>query len=336
MAKRDIIVVGGSAGSTEPLRELMAGLPRDFPASIFITTHLPSLHESYLAEVLGRAGEFPVRTAVDGRAITPGQAYVAAADRHLLLIDSAIRLGFGPRENMVRPAIDPMFRSAALTFGPRAVGVILSGKLSDGASGLFAIKQAGGTTIVQKPADAQEDSMPRAALAATAPDHIVAAADLPRLLVEVAGLDAGPSVKTPDSLVFEVEVAAGAPLGTESLRRFAEPAALTCPDCGGVLSEMRGQQPLRYRCQIGHAYTAAELAAKHETVDEAIRIALRVMEERTELVARMARDARATSRNSLAELYEQRAAEYGRHAGALREAAILSMRIGRAAEEPSA
>jgi two-component system chemotaxis response regulator CheB len=128
-----------------------------------------------------------------------------------------------------------------------------------------------------------------------------------------------------------VEIAAGTRLGSDVLQRFAEPAALTCPDCGGVLSEVRAQQPLRFRCQIGHAYTAEELAGRTETVDEAIRIALRIMEERAELVSRMARDARATGRKAVAELYEERAAEYRRYATTLREAAILSLRMARSA-----
>ena len=126
MAKRDIFVVGGSAGSSEPLRTLVTGLPKDFPGSLFITTHIPSTHESYLPDLLGSAAQIQVRAAVDGEPIEPGRAYVAARDRHLLLIDSTIRLGVGPRENMARPSIDPMFRSAALSYGPRATGVIVS------------------------------------------------------------------------------------------------------------------------------------------------------------------------------------------------------------------
>jgi two-component system chemotaxis response regulator CheB len=336
MAKRDIFVVGGSAGSNAPLRELVAGLPKDFPGTVFITTHLPSTYQSHLPELLRNCARIPVGAAVDGQPIEPGQVYVATTDRHLLLIDSTIRLGVGPRENMARPSIDPMFRSAALSFGARAVGVILSGLLNDGASGLYAIKQAGGTAVVQHPLDARESGMPRAALEATEADYVAPAAELAGLFTEIAALDAGPMVAPPDSLAFEVEVAAGGRLGSGRLRRFAEPAALTCPDCGGVLSEVRGQAPLRFRCQIGHAYTAEELEAHTCAVDEAIRVALRIMEERTELVERMGRDARATGRTALAELYERRAEEYGGYATTLRQAAILTLRTGRiAGEEPA-
>ncbi|MDE2487083.1 MAG: chemotaxis protein CheB [Alphaproteobacteria bacterium] len=335
MAKRDIAVVGGSAGSTGPLKTLLGALPADFPGSIFVTTHLSSQHESYLPEMLAQHASLPVGQATDGQAIQAGRVYLAPRDRHLLLIDGALRLGAGPRENMARPAIDPMFRSAALSYGPRVVGVILSGFLNDGASGLYAIKQAGGLAVVQHPADAATGEMPHAALETVDADYVVPAADLAGVLRDLAATDAPPAHPPPDSLAFEVEVANGGRLGSQRLSRFAEPAALTCPDCQGVLSEIRGEHPLRYRCQIGHAYTAADLAARSELLDEAVRIAMRVMEERVELVSRMAREARATGRRTVAELYEARAKEYARYAATLREAALLSMRTAReVAEQP--
>jgi len=335
MAKRDLFVIGGSAGSSEPLKALMAGLPRDFPGALLITTHIAATHPSYLPAVLGAVSGIPVHGARDGHPVEPGQAYVAVPDRHLLVLGSAIRLGVGQRENLMRPSIDPMFRSAALSYGPRAVGVILSGLLSDGASGLYAVKAAGGTAVVQHPLDAAQDAMPRAALEAAEADYVARGGDLAEVLREVAAHDAGPARPAPESLVFEVEVAAGKPLGSHLLRRFATPAALTCPECHGVLSEVTGEQPLRYRCQIGHAYTAEELAGQNERVDEAIRVALRVMEERVELVTRMAKDARASGRNAVAELYEHRAQEYSGCAATLRQAGLLSLRASRGLEAPS-
>lgn len=328
MAKRNIVVIGGSAGSAAPLRLLMESLPAEFPGSVFITTHIPSTHPSYLPGLLGRIAKIRVSEAIDGQRIEPGHVYLAAHDRHLLLLDGEICLGAGPRENLSRPAIDPMFRSAALSFGSRAVGVILSGFLNDGASGLHAIKQAGGTCIVQHPLDAEEADMPRAALESVASDHVVPSPEIAGLLVRLADADAGPPAgAAPDSLAFEVEVAAGARSGSERLRRFADPAALTCPYCHGVLGEIRGEQPLRYRCRIGHAFTAEQLAAKFENLDQAVRVAMRVMEERVELVSRMARDARGSGRTAVAELYERRASEYRRYANTLREAALASRQV---------
>src|SRR4051812_1048226 len=234
MPKQDIVVVGGSSGSSAPLKQLVHGLPRDFPGSVFITTHIPSTHPSYLAQLLGRDSSIPVLAAMDGQPIEPGRAYVATQDRHLLLLGNSIRLGAGPRENMSRPSIDPMFRSAALSFGPRAVGVILSGLLNDGASGLHAIKAAGGTAVVQHPIDALAGEMPRAAIEAVQCDHIVNAGELPGLLAKLAASEAGPPLAGPESLVFEIEGAGGARRGAEKPRRLGGPLALTRPGFMGV------------------------------------------------------------------------------------------------------
>ena len=175
--------------------------------------------------------------------------------------------------------------------------------------------------------------MPLAALEATEVDHVAPAAQLGELLATIAGTDAGPSQPPSDDLRLEVEIAAGARLGSDRLRRIAMPSALSCPDCHGVLSEMKEGHPLRYRCQIGHAYTAETLAAHIDEVDEAVRIAMRVMEERVTLVERMAADARETGRLTVAELYDARAEEYRRYANTLREAAVSSLPPGRAPRE---
>jgi two-component system chemotaxis response regulator CheB len=328
MAKRDIIVIGGSAGSHMPLRQIMSSLPAELPASIFVATHVPTGSQGYLVDALSSAGPLPVVRAADGQPVERGRVYTAVPNSHLLLVDGIMRLGDGPRENMSRPAIDPLFRSAALAYGPRAVGVVLSGLLNDGASGLAAIKACGGTAIVQHPLDAHADEMPLAALEAVQADNVAPASDLGRVLSEIAGSDAGETVPPPDNLVLEVEIAGGARLGSHALRTIADPSALSCPDCYGVLSEVRGEQPLRFRCQIGHAYTADVLAARSVEVSEAMRIALRIMEERVTLVTRMAQDARSSGRTAVAELYEARAEEYARYADVLRQAALASLRDG--------
>lgn len=329
-ATKDIIAIGGSAGSGAVLKRVIGALPSDLPASVFVSTHIPANTPGSLAEILSSRAALPVSQAVDGQPIERGRVYVAAPDRHLMLVDSVIRLGEGPRENMVRPAIDPMFRSAALAFGPRVVGVVLTGMLNDGASGLHAIKACGGTAVVQSPMDAESDQMPVAALEAVNADHVVSAEQMGRLLIDLAGTAAGPPSVAGDELRLEVQIAAGVRLGSGKLREIAVPSPISCPDCHGVLSEMRDFTPLRYRCQIGHAYTAEILAAHGAEVDEAIRIAMRVMEERVTLVERMALDARGTGRTAVAELYETRAEEYRGYATTLRDAAVASLRLGRA------
>jgi two-component system, chemotaxis family, protein-glutamate methylesterase/glutaminase len=327
MPKRDIVVIGGSAGSGAVLKSLLRALPKDLPASVFVTTHVPTNLTSYLPEVLASAGPLPVTRAIHGQPIEPGRVYVAGRDRHLLLLEGAIFLGAGPRENMVRPAIDPMFRSAALSYGSRTTGVVLTGMLNDGASGLSTIEQMGGTAVVQHPLDAEAADMPRAAIEAVQSAQVVRADELGGLIEEIVGKDAPPSPIPSNDLVFDVDVAAGGPVSSQRLRQFANPATLTCPDCQGVLSEVKGSTPLRYRCQIGHAYSAEVLAAHTPAVDEAIRIAMRVMEERVELVSRMARDARDTGRTAIAELYEERAREYSRYADTLRHAGLMNLNM---------
>jgi two-component system chemotaxis response regulator CheB len=333
MAKKDIIVIGGSAGSHSPLRQIISELPADLPASIFIATHVPTHSSGYLSDVLEMTSRLRVTRAIDGQPIERGCVYVAVPDHHLLVIDGTVRLGSGPRENMTRPAIDPLFRSAALSYGPRVVGVILSGMLNDGASGLSAVKACGGTAIVQHPLDATADQMPLSALQVGEPDCVAAASDLAGVIARTVKEEAGEAVRCPESLELEVDIAAGRRLGADRLREIADPSALSCPDCQGVLSEVRGEQPLRYRCQIGHASTAEILDSRAEQVDEAMRIALRVMEERVTLVTRMAEDARRTGRNTVAELYESRAEEYTRYATVLRQAAVASLRDNRSAPE---
>jgi len=328
--RKDIIAIGGSTGSGAVLKMLVANLPADLPASIFVSTHVPAHGPGFLADILAGAAAMPVTQAIDGQPIEQGRIYVAAPDRHLLLVGDTIRLGPGPRENMARPAVDPMFRSAALAFGSRVVGVVLTGMLNDGASGLAAIKARGGTAVVQYPLDAEADGMPLAALEATEVDFVAPAHDLARTLGEVAGTPAGPSAPVSETLRLEVEIAAGGRLGSAHLRELGDPSALSCPDCQGVLNEIRGTRPLRYRCQIGHGFTAEFLASRIDDVNEAIRVAMRIMEERVTLVERMARDARETGRTAVAELYEARAVEYRRYATTLRDAAVTSLRMGSA------
>lgn len=326
MANRDIIVIGGSAGATAPLKDILSRLPADLPAAVFVVLHIPTRGIGILSTVAAAAGILPVRQAENGMAIENGKVYLAAPDHHLLLYDGHMILGLGPRENMVRPAIDPLFRSAAIHYGPRVIGVVLSGLLSDGASGLNAIKRCGGVALVQDPAEAIADEMPRRALEATEVDLLGAGSRLGDILSELARETAGAVLPVPPELKLEVAIAAGDRINSELLGGIAEPAALTCPACGGVLSKVRDGKPLRFRCQVGHAYTADALAKEQEgRVDEALRIALRIIEERAELVHRMAADGRQSGRRAVAEMYDTRAAEYRHYAEVIRQAVLRSL-----------
>jgi two-component system chemotaxis response regulator CheB len=323
---RDIIVVGGSAGATAPLKETLSRLPVDLPAAVFIVLHMPTRGIGLLATVAAAAGRLPVLQAEQGMKIERGNIYLAAPDHHLLLKDGHILLGRGPRENLVRPAIDPLFRSAALSFGPRVIGVILSGLLSDGAAGLNAIKRCGGMAVVQDPADAIADEMPRRALEATTVDLCVTGGKLGDVLADLARESAGAQLPVPPEILLEVEIAAGERVDSPRISALADPASLTCPACGGVLSQVKDGRPLRFRCQVGHAYTADALAKDQEDrVDEALRVALRIIEERAELVHRMAEEGRQSGRRAVAEMYDDRAMEYRRYANTIRQAVLRTL-----------
>ena len=326
MSNRDIVVIGGSAGATAPLKQILGRLPADLPAAVFVVLHIPAQGIGILSTVASRAGPLPVRQAQNGMEIEPGRIYLAAPDHHLLLSGDHIFLGRGPRENMVRPAIDALFRSAALYHGPRVIGVLLSGLLSDGAAGLNAIKRCGGMAVVQDPADAISEEMPRCAMEATTVDLCVPGATMGDVLSELVREPAGAALAIPPEIRLEVEIAAGERIGSDNLVAVADPVGLTCPACGGVLSKVKDARPMRFRCQVGHGFTADALAKEQEgRVDEALRVALRIIGERAELVHRMAADGRRSGRAAVAEMYEARAVEYREYADMIRRVVLKSL-----------
>jgi two-component system, chemotaxis family, protein-glutamate methylesterase/glutaminase len=326
MANRDLVVIGGSTGAIEPLKIVLSMLPVNFPASVLVVIHIPSNSTGIFTTVASAAGPLPVKNAEDGELFKPGQVYLAPANHHLLVIDNKLKLGSGPRENLVRPAIDPLFRSAALSRGPRVIGIVLSGMLNDGASGLATVKRAGGLALVQTPADSIASEMPLAALEATPVDLSAPAVDLAQTLIRFVQEPAGPSVPIANDVRLEIDIAAGGRTDTQLVEKMAHVTALTCPDCGGVLSEVNDSRPLRFRCQVGHAYTAKTLLSEQEdSVDEAMRVALRIIEERATLVGKMSADAARTNRLGMAEMYEERATEYRNHAELLRKTILSTM-----------
>ncbi len=319
MVRRDIVAIGGSAGAVEATKRLLRDLPPDFQATVFVVIHVGNRGNDLLADVLGNNAGIPVKTAVDGDPVEPGRAYVAPADRHLLVIDDAVRLGHGPRENLARPAVDPLFRSVGASYGPRAVGVVLTGMLNDGAAGLADLKRCGGLTVVQNPSEAAAPDMPLGALRASDVDYRSPLADLAALLVRLTSEEAGPHHVVPRDVRLEVEIALGRPVDAEAVAKIADTAPISCPACGGVLSQVKSWPPLRFRCQVGHAYTSEALASETDgAVDGALRIALRIIEERTTLSEKMAEDARRSGLPAAAAANERRAKEGREYAEALR------------------
>jgi two-component system chemotaxis response regulator CheB len=332
VVQRDLVVVGASAGGVEALRTLVSGLPPEFPAAILVVLHVASEGTSVLAQILGRSGPLPSSFAIDGERLQRGHVYVAPADHHLLVRDGIAHLSQGPRENGHRPAIDPLFRSAARAGGARCVGVVLSGLLDDGASGLQLVHNHGGATVVQHPDDAMFPSMPLAALEATSVDRVVPIAQMADVLCELVDvpLDRSAPAELPEDPPSERAINGRDRVEIEDPSQTAllvegPPTALTCPECGGALWEHDNGGTRRYTCHVGHAYSQGSLVEEQgRALETSLWSAVRSLEERADIQRRLARRASGGRRG----LYEDRAAEAADHATALRE---MLGRIGRLA-----
>jgi two-component system chemotaxis response regulator CheB len=330
MRTRDIIVVGASAGGVEALCEFVSKLPEALPASIFIVVHFPEHGISTLPRILTRAGRLPAVHAANGDAVAPGRIYVAPPNFHLLFEHGAVRLVRGPKENGNRPAADPMFRSAAVAFGDRVIGVVLSGNLDDGTAGLAAIKRLGGVAVVQDPTDALFPSMPQSALDHVDIDRTVRIADLAATLEELIAQPLAP--RSPGSEADEECDAQEVTYSTVDLRtikRFeAHPGHVSpygCPDCGGVLWEVRDGDFVRFRCRVGHAWTAdALLTAQSDQMDAALWTALRALEESVALSDSLARRNHERGNTKLAERFARTAEVTEQRAATIRGVLLLS------------
>jgi two-component system, chemotaxis family, protein-glutamate methylesterase/glutaminase len=325
MDRRDIVVIGGSAGGVEALMQICAGLPVDLPAALFVVQHISPTSKSVLPDLLSKAGPLPAKHPVDGEPIQFGTIVVAPPDFHLLLQDGRVLLRRGPQENRTRPAIDPLFRSAAVAYGPRVVGVVLTGLLDDGAAGLQAIKRCGGTCVVQDPDDAQWPDMPRRALERDNVDHVATLAEMPALLDRLSREPAGPKLPVPRSLEIEGRIAAQE-LGTAEVPTLGQPSALSCPVCGGVLNEVLEEGNARFRCQTGHAFTSEGLVvAQGEALERALESAARTHRDRLTLCRRMEEQAVARVQPHSAARWRAAAEEAGSAAAAI-TAAIDALR----------
>jgi two-component system, chemotaxis family, protein-glutamate methylesterase/glutaminase len=310
MPDHGIVVVGASAGGVEALTELAASLPSDLSAAMFVVLHLPATGTSALPEILRRHGPFPVAHVKDGEPVQPGRVYVAPPDHHVLLRTGHVHLSRGPRENGHRPAIDPLFRSAAREYATRVIGLVLSGALDDGTAGLLAIKSRGGVAVVQDPADALHPGMPTNALEHVQVDHAVAAASMGKLLVRlIADLLEPPPDPAPSDMRLEVEME-GFSLGAFEGNHPGRPSGFSCPDCNGVLWQIQDSGLERYRCRVGHAWSPESLLTQQsEALEAALWVALRSLEERAALSRRLAEPARRRGHSITATRFEEQAAE---------------------------
>jgi two-component system, chemotaxis family, protein-glutamate methylesterase/glutaminase len=320
MATRDIVTLGASAGGIDTIQRLVSKLPHDFPAAIMIVQHLHPRTPSVLDQIIQRATTLSVRFATDGEPVTRGHIRIAPPNCHLLVEKGYLRVLRGPRENRHRPAVDPLFRSAAWSYGPRVVGVILSGTLDDGVSGLWAVRSCGGTTVVQDPEEAAESGMPRSALLALNVDHVATIDGIAALLNELARkeFDPGP-VQRPPQLGLEMAIAEGADLDVEGMQKLGRPSGFSCPACHGGLWELTEGELEVYRCHIGHTFGPETLQeAQAREVEFALESALRALEEQSAAARRLS-DRMELTIPTLALRYEKQAGNLEEQAAVIRK-----------------
>jgi two-component system chemotaxis response regulator CheB len=332
MQGHDIIVIGASAGGVEALTQLVRTLPVDLPATVFIVLHISPHSRSVLPSILQRNAALPVEHARDHQRFRRGRIYIAPPDHHLLVRPEQIGLSRGPHENSSRPAVDPLFRSAARSYGSRVVAVVLTGTLDDGTAGLSAVKRAGGVAVVQSPDEAMYPGMPLSAIQNVTVDHVLPLTGIGPKLYELANTPAPEQKVDPMTDDFENDVTAMKAEAMHSDARPGEPSVFACPDCHGILFEIREGELSRFRCRTGHAYSPESLlAAQSDGIEGAMWTALRALEEKGALLKRM--QERMRERGHLASMtaLARQLGETDAHAEVLRR--VLQERTNQAADD---
>jgi two-component system, chemotaxis family, protein-glutamate methylesterase/glutaminase len=326
--KRDTVVLGASAGGIEALQRLLPAFTRQVEASVFVVQHLPADGQSVLDAVLARSTGYDVAFAEDAEAILPGRVYVAPPNRHVLIDGDRVRLWHGARENRSRPAIDPLFRSAAVARRGRVIGAVLSGLLDDGSAGLVSIKRCGGLAFAQAPRDAIEPEMPERAVEALdgSLDGVLSAPELGARLVQLVGSPA-PASSVPNDVQAELDMLLGETSGLEVMSQEAAPLPLSCPECGGPLWGIRDGRLQRFRCHTGHTYGLDSLfSAQGQQIESALWAAIKGLEQRVRMLEDLA-GARASKRRPVsASNFEEEASRLRAHVQTLRDVLVASYR----------
>lgn len=287
---RDIVVIGASAGGVETLKSFFSLLPAEVPAAFFVVVHVWPGGRSFLPDIVRRATKMTVAHGEDGMTIKNGHIYIAPPDHYLLVENGRVSVVRGPRENRCRPAINPLFRSAATAYASRVIGVILSGTMDDGAAGLWAVKQSGGLALVQDPRDAVYPEMPESAINAVEVDHVL---PLDALVPELARrihekVRSEPARPVAESVVVADGGAKLKPMEMD-IDRIAKRSVFSCPECNGALWELTEGGQLSFRCHVGHAYSGRSLRAEQDgLLEQSLWTALRALTESSVLDERLA------------------------------------------------
>ena len=334
MEGHDLIVMGASAGGIEALQDVLTQLPGDLPAAVCIVQHTASHSTGHLARILDRAGPLSAALAQDGESIEHGRVYIAPPDHHLLVKPGYVCVARGPRENSTRPAIDPLFRSAAASYGSRVIGVILTGLQSDGSSGLLAIKRCGGLALVQDPNDAMYPDMPLNALACVDVDYCLPLTKIGAVLHRLVYETPMHTLVVPTDIITEARIAESLASDINREETLGALAPVTCPECGGPLWELEADTVKRYRCHLGHAYTLQSLLDEQsEEIERALWTAVRTMEERAYMLLSML--GKGEKRwLSIGEQYKTQATQLQTYAQRIREILLSSQTESLASYRP--
>jgi two-component system chemotaxis response regulator CheB len=316
-----VIVIGASAGGSDALCRLAAALPRELNAAVFIVLHLGRQGlDNFLTRRLQKCTSLTCVLAADGAPIQQGHLYIAPVDHHLIVMPGVMHLTKGPSENRWRPSIDVLFRSAAVHYNERTIGIILSGLLDDGASGMQAIKRCSGVCIVQDPGEAMYPDMPQSVLNNTIVDHILPVSAMIDAIQETIDSKEPEGIEVPGDIRAEASILEKTITSIDNIARLGEQSLYSCPDCGGGLWEIKEGDHMHYRCHIGHAFSQNELLkSQYESLNETLWVALRMMEERKNLLKKISKEEKQKNMHVLANMHTERANELEEHINKLKE-----------------
>ena len=317
-----IVVIGASAGGLNALAEMVQNFEKGIDVAYCIVLHLSRKGVGdFVVHRLTQSTDLQCSLVVDGASIKKDHIYVARPNQHMLVKDGKFLLGAGPEENRFRPSIDVLFRSAAVAYSSNTVGVILSGLLDDGTSGMNAIKRCGGICIVQDPNEAEYPDMPLSVINNMAVPHVVRLEEIGATIARALKRKKGARKPVPKDVIAESKIAEHTAVGIDDVRKLnVKQSIFACPDCGGGLWETQGDVIKRYRCHIGHAYTENDLVLKQaQTAGTTLWVALRMMEERKHLLQKMAMDYKKKGFKSLASGNVEKQDEMSRHIDKLKE-----------------
>lgn len=325
MPGHDIIVIGASAGGLKALSAIVSALPTDMDAVFFIVQHLAADKPSILPQILEDVGSLPTAHPTDKEKIQRGRIYIAPPDYHLLVNRGYMRVVRGPQENRFRPAIDALFRSAARAYGPRVVGVVLTGYLDDGTVGLQAIKKRAGVAIVQDPNEAEYPGMPKSVLRYVKVDYCIPLTEIPDILVRLANEPAADeeAYPIPKDIEFESNIAEQQ-MNTKEFLENVEQIGIrtpyTCPECNGSIWQIGNEYPFRFRCHVGHSFTSdVFLAEQTQNLENALWSAVRALEEKVTFSRQMAERMRNYNLHNAVKKYEDYAKQLDKEVSVVRE-----------------